>query len=229
LTSQAAYEFEVPPAADPLFSFEAVFKTTKRYFHDMKQLCLSRREYDEAAPLYFYGVPRGSAIWQWLGELRQLILFGTTHGGFRWWHRKLSQVLNTFADESGESFATARAIRPGRDAIRRYSESDVVIRLAFLEVAEDNTPYFSRCNSGAIRMQHGKPVSRGPKTFVEALDSDFPPSKVVEVTFVELVKLPPGGEVVIFSWHNASQILNVLRPNRRRCSMHTAQQTDSPF
>lgn len=46
----------------------------------MKQLCLSPREYDEAAPLYFYGVGRGSAIWQWLGELRQLILFGTTLG-----------------------------------------------------------------------------------------------------------------------------------------------------
>src|SRR6266851_8591356 len=73
-------EFEMPPASDPLFSFEAVFKTTKRYFHDMKQLCLSPREYEEAAPLYFYGVGRGSAIWQWLGELRQLIIFGTTLG-----------------------------------------------------------------------------------------------------------------------------------------------------
>jgi hypothetical protein len=71
-------EFELPPATDPLFAFEAIFKTTKRYFHDVKQLCLSPREYDEAAPLYFYGVGRGSAIWQWLGELRQLILFGTT-------------------------------------------------------------------------------------------------------------------------------------------------------
>lgn len=73
-------EFENPPAADPLFSFEAVFKTTRRYFHDVKQSCLSPREYDEAAPLYFYGVMRGSAIWQWLGELRQLLLFGTSLG-----------------------------------------------------------------------------------------------------------------------------------------------------
>lgn len=68
-------EFETPPTLDPLFSFEAVFKTTKRYFHDMKQACLSPREYDEAAPLYFYGVARGSAIWQWLGELRQTTRF----------------------------------------------------------------------------------------------------------------------------------------------------------
>ena len=73
-------EFEIPPATDPLFSFEAVFKTTKRYFHDLKRQCLSPREYDDSAPLYFYGVMRGSSIWQWLGELRQLLLFGTTLG-----------------------------------------------------------------------------------------------------------------------------------------------------
>lgn len=73
-------EFDVPPPGDPIFAFEAVFKTTKRYFHDLKQLCTSTRDYEEAAPLYFYGIERGSAIWQWLGELRQLILFGTTLG-----------------------------------------------------------------------------------------------------------------------------------------------------
>jgi hypothetical protein len=88
-----------------------------------------------------------------------------------------------------------RPIRPGRDAMNRYCESDVLIRLPFLEVAEGNTPYFSRCNSGATRMQHGEPVPRGAKTFVKAMDCDFPPSRVVEVTFVEPVGLPPGGEV----------------------------------
>ena len=72
-------EFHVA-AGEPVFAFEAVFKTTKRYFHDLKKACLTPSEYDQAAPLYFYGVNRGSAIWQWLGELRQLILFGTTLG-----------------------------------------------------------------------------------------------------------------------------------------------------
>jgi hypothetical protein len=72
-------EFDVP-IEHPLFAFEAIFKTTKRYFHDLKQACLSPSEYNQAAPLYFYGVSRGSAIYQWLGELRQLILFGTTLG-----------------------------------------------------------------------------------------------------------------------------------------------------
>jgi hypothetical protein len=41
-----------------------------------------------------------------------------------------------------------RPIKPGRHAINRYSSSDVVIRLPFLQVAKDHTPYFSRCNSG---------------------------------------------------------------------------------
>ncbi len=72
-------EFEAP-TSDPLFSFEAVFKTTRRYFNDMKQLCFAPWEYDRAAPLYFYGVDRGSAIWRWLDELRQLLRFGTTLG-----------------------------------------------------------------------------------------------------------------------------------------------------
>jgi hypothetical protein len=89
----------------------------------------------------------------------------------------------------------SRPVRSGRDAIHRYQESDVLIRLPFLKVAEDHIPYFSRCNSGATRMQHGEPVPRGSKTFVQAIDCDFPPSKVVEVTFLEPVKLPAEGEV----------------------------------
>jgi hypothetical protein len=88
-----------------------------------------------------------------------------------------------------------RPIKPGRHVIYRYSESDVLIRVPFLEVAKDHTPYFSRCNSGATRMQHGKPVPRGTGTFLQALQCDFSPSKVVEVTFVQTVRLPPGSEV----------------------------------
>jgi hypothetical protein len=72
-------EFDTP-AGHPIFPFEAIFKTTKRYFHDFKKASLTAAEYDQAAPLYFYGVERGSVIWQWLGSLRQLIIFGTTLG-----------------------------------------------------------------------------------------------------------------------------------------------------
>jgi hypothetical protein len=74
-------------------------------------------------------------------------------------------------------------------------------RLNFLEVAEGNTPYFSRCNSGATRMQHGEPVPRGPKTFVKAMDCDFPPSQGREVTFVE-----PSGSLQGVKWHPLSKV-----------------------
>jgi hypothetical protein len=86
-------------------------------------------------------------------------------------------------------------IKQGRDAINTYSASDVLIRLPFLDLAEANTPYFSRCNSGATRMQHGKPVPRGPGTFLQAIQCNFPPSKVVEVTFIHSVMLPRTAEV----------------------------------
>jgi hypothetical protein len=88
-----------------------------------------------------------------------------------------------------------RPIKPGRDAISTYAASDVIIRIPLLDVAEAHKPYFSRCNSGATRMQQGKPVPRGPSTFLEAIQCDFPPSKVVEVTFIHSVKLPQSAEV----------------------------------
>jgi hypothetical protein len=84
--------------------------------------------------------------------------------------------------------------KSGLGAIKLYSNSDILIRLPFLEVVKDHVPFFSRCNAGATRMQHGKPVPRGPSTFVLALEADFPPSKAVEVTFVQPVKVPLGAE-----------------------------------
>jgi hypothetical protein len=71
-------EFETPDRSDPLFEHEAVFKTIKGYFHDMKHECLAPEAYAEAGPLFFYSVDRGSGIFKFLGELRQLITFGST-------------------------------------------------------------------------------------------------------------------------------------------------------
>lgn len=87
-----------------------------------------------------------------------------------------------------------RPIKAGRNAIDHYRMSDCLIRLPFLDVARNQVPYFSRCNSGAPRMQHGKPVPRGPHTFLEAVHCDFSPSKAVEVTFLQPVTLPSGTE-----------------------------------
>jgi hypothetical protein len=62
----------------PLFNHEVVYKTIKGYFHDLKQICFSADEYVYAAPLFLYSVGRGSGVWEFLVELRQLLLFGTT-------------------------------------------------------------------------------------------------------------------------------------------------------
>lgn len=67
-----------PQPQVPLFNHEAVFKTIKGYFHDLKQLCLAHDEYLSAGPLFLYSVERASGIWSFLGELRQLLLLGTT-------------------------------------------------------------------------------------------------------------------------------------------------------
>lgn len=88
-----------------------------------------------------------------------------------------------------------RPIRPGRRAVDRYRGSDSVIRVPFLDVVKNHLPYFSRCNSGATRMQGGKKVPRGSRTFVLAEDCYFRCSEVVEVTFIESVRLPLTTEV----------------------------------
>ncbi|HXW23383.1 MAG TPA: hypothetical protein VEK73_01435 [Xanthobacteraceae bacterium] len=62
----------------PMFNFEAIYKTVKGYFHDMKEITLSPRQYDLAGPLFLYSIDRGSEVWNFLGELRQILTLGTT-------------------------------------------------------------------------------------------------------------------------------------------------------
>lgn len=66
------------PSDLPLFNHEAVYKTIKGYFHDLKQQCLPRDEYSAAGPLFLYSVERASGVWSFLGELPQLLLLGAT-------------------------------------------------------------------------------------------------------------------------------------------------------
>jgi hypothetical protein len=62
----------------PLFNFEVVFKTLKGYFHDLKKNWLTQAEYNSAGPLFIYQVDRASGVWDLLGELRQLLMYGTS-------------------------------------------------------------------------------------------------------------------------------------------------------
>lgn len=83
-----------------------------------------------------------------------------------------------------------RPILQGRKAASRYADTDVIIRVPFLDIARGHEPHFTCCNSGATRMQNGQRVIRGPTTFQSALACVYLPSKVVEVTIVGEVFLP---------------------------------------
>lgn len=69
---------QAQPQELPLFNFEAVYKTIKGYFHDLKKFCLTPAEYDAAGPLFVYQVGRSSGIWDFLGELRQILMLGVS-------------------------------------------------------------------------------------------------------------------------------------------------------
>lgn len=58
----------------PLNSFEAVYKTVKSYFHEIKFKCFPD-EYNSLAPLYFYAIHRNPTKLLFLGELPPLLIF----------------------------------------------------------------------------------------------------------------------------------------------------------
>ncbi|OGF48608.1 MAG: hypothetical protein A2231_11485 [Candidatus Firestonebacteria bacterium RIFOXYA2_FULL_40_8] len=58
----------------PLFNHEAVYKTIKSLFHDLKKECLPDSEYNKLGPIYLYEIKRGSAEWKFVAELKPLIL-----------------------------------------------------------------------------------------------------------------------------------------------------------
>lgn len=69
--------FQNFPSHLPLFNYEAISKTVKGTFHDIKKECLSTVEYEHAGPIFLYKIDRGSAEWSFLAELNPLLMYGT--------------------------------------------------------------------------------------------------------------------------------------------------------
>jgi hypothetical protein len=69
-------EFESSQSYDPLFDHEAVFKTLKGLFHDLKKENMSEKEYNASSPMFLYSVERGSSIYRFMGGLRELLMHG---------------------------------------------------------------------------------------------------------------------------------------------------------
>lgn len=74
------------PSNLALFNHEAVYRTIKGYFHDLKLHGLSKNEYNSTGPLFLYSVDRGSGIWNFLGEFQPLMALAITlaEGGNRY-------------------------------------------------------------------------------------------------------------------------------------------------
>jgi hypothetical protein len=73
----------------PLFDFEALFKTVKGTFHDVKAECLSSDAYDEAAPIFLHRVDRGSGIFEFLAQFDPLMTWVVALGAAAMWYRKV--------------------------------------------------------------------------------------------------------------------------------------------
>src|SRR5437588_4326006 len=118
------------PRELPLFNFEVVYKTIKGYFHDFKKACLPRDEYEMAGPLFIYRVDRSSGIWEFLGELRQLLMFGTSLADEKLMGERLTSMDkrmeflrrhfgNAMSSEDLDRFMRARTPRQLERAVQR--------------------------------------------------------------------------------------------------------------
>jgi hypothetical protein len=84
-------------------------------------------------------------------------------------------------------------IRYGQSYVERYRDAArAIIRVSTNTLLEhaSSSPAFCRFNSGAGRCSGGRRSPRGPDTFIPAAEFDRAPSKVVEVVFRGVVRLP---------------------------------------
>lgn len=79
--------FQGQPNHLPLFDHEAIYKTVKGTFHDVKAECLSPQAYDAATPIFLYRIDRGSGIFEFLAELQPLFPYLAALGATLMWYR----------------------------------------------------------------------------------------------------------------------------------------------
>ena len=90
-------------------------------------------------------------------------------------------------------------IRQGENHFARYQcERPALLRCGFQSLVSANPsvePLFCPYNSGAPRTVNRKKSPRGPNTFLKACDFQRTSCKVVEVTFIGGIVLPPDTEI----------------------------------
>jgi hypothetical protein len=110
------------PASQPLFDAEAIFKTVKGTFHDVKAECFSQSAYDECAPIFLHRVERGSGIFEFLAQFDPVMTWIVALGGAAMWYRK---ALVSDQDFDEKRFSFIRTNFPGADAkdMRAYMKA----------------------------------------------------------------------------------------------------------
>lgn len=73
--------FGHPTLRSPLFNHEAIFKTIKATFHDVKLECYPPHRYDELAPIFLYRINRGSGIYEFLAQIDPTLTWIAALGG----------------------------------------------------------------------------------------------------------------------------------------------------
>ena len=117
--------FENHPLASPLFDHfdhEILYKTVKGTFHDVKQECLSRNAYEEAAPIFLYRVERGSGIFEFLGEFDPILTYVTALGAAMMYYRIAIQKDQDF-DEKKWKFIRTNFPRASDTDIQAYMKA----------------------------------------------------------------------------------------------------------
>jgi hypothetical protein len=83
--------FSGHPTELPLFDHEAIFKSVKSAFHDIKAECMPADIYNQTTPIFLYRVDRGSGIYEFLAEFRGLITFVGGLAAASMWYRSAMQ------------------------------------------------------------------------------------------------------------------------------------------
>jgi hypothetical protein len=88
-------EFDLPHANEPLFFHEAIYKSFKGLYHDMKEFCLTTSEYNDSKPLFLYSIERGSADWAFLLDPNMIPIYvQILLDGFSYYSSYDEQILN---------------------------------------------------------------------------------------------------------------------------------------
>jgi len=60
-------EFEAK-SFEPLFNHEAIYKSFKWLYHEIKKNVFDDNTYNKSGPIYLNEINRGSSVWIWIGE-----------------------------------------------------------------------------------------------------------------------------------------------------------------